>query len=687
MCRQQTAGRTGLDASPGPASAVGPWVTSRGSCRAILAAVALVAAAGCHDDRQRAGSTAGAQQAGDTSTGRYSANARPELVQVLRDDLLAPRSRADGGGRAWLDLDAGARRDAQVVAGRPASFAIVYEAGPLGVAEGGAVYLQSPPFWYWDAPQTLSSELPGYTEVRTDADGVELESLAAGQGLLVIEIGGRALRQGERIHIDYTSRADRYAERDSRIWIAVDGDGDGVRRVLADSPAVDVVAGPPARLVATLPTTARPGDTVRLTVAVLDAWGSAGVSFDGEITLTVPDGLSLPGRVSFDGDDDGRLSVEGVVAEPGVFRVQVTGADGLEALSNPLVVTPSAPRVLWADLHGHSNLSDGTGTPDDYYAYARDVAGLDVAALTDHDHWGILALDQHPDMWDAIAEAAERHHEPGRFVTLLGYEWTSWLYGHRHVLFFGDRGEVWSTLDAATETPTGLWKAVAAWHQETGVDALTFAHHSAGDPVATDWSFVPDPHVEPVTEIVSVHGSSEAADSPVRVGGAVAGNFVRDVLDRGLRFGFVGSGDSHDGHPGLAHLAAPSGGLAAILSDDLTREAVLAALRARRTYATNGPRLYLRFSLDGHPMGSTIPPARADSPSEQELDWAVSAAAPVARVVLIGRGGIVADLEADESAELSGRVSVPRLAAGDYLYLRVEQVDGGLAWTSPVYQD
>jgi len=33
-------------------------------------------------------------------------------------------------------------------------------------------------------------------------------------------------------------------------------------------------------------------------------------------------------------------------------------------------------------------LSDGTGTPEDYFAYARDVAALDVIALTDHDHWG-----------------------------------------------------------------------------------------------------------------------------------------------------------------------------------------------------------------------------------------------------------------------------------------------------------
>ncbi len=39
-----------------------------------------------------------------------------------------------------------------------------------------------------------------------------------------------------------------------------------------------------------------------------------------------------------------------------------TGA--IRAESNPMVVAGDASRILWADLHGHSNLSDGTGTLD-----------------------------------------------------------------------------------------------------------------------------------------------------------------------------------------------------------------------------------------------------------------------------------------------------------------------------------
>jgi hypothetical protein len=71
------------------------------------------------------------------------------------------------------------------------------------------------------------------------------------------------------------ARVDRFAERAAAVWMAVDGDGDGVRQVLPTPLEVEVVAGPPEHLVATLPSVAAPGDTVELHVAVLDRAGSS----------------------------------------------------------------------------------------------------------------------------------------------------------------------------------------------------------------------------------------------------------------------------------------------------------------------------------------------------------------------------------------------------------------------------
>jgi hypothetical protein len=516
--------------------------------------------------------------------------------------------------------------------------------------------------------------------VSTAAEGVSLAPETLDVGLLAIGVGGRALAAGERVRIEYGAGpagavADRFAERESRFFFGVDGDGDGVRAWIADPPAVDVAPGPPARLVLHLPATARPGEPLPLRAAVLDATGNAGVAFEGTLRLALPPEVEGPTELVLPADAGGLARAELRLPSYGIVRVRAEGPGGLAAESNPCVVAPDVPRLLFGDLHGHSNLSDGTGTPEDYYRYARDVAALDVAALTDHDHWGIPFLDETPAHWSRIEAAAQRFHEPGRFVTLLGYEWTSWIYGHRHVLHFADAAPLRSSVDERFDTPPELWAALA------GAPALTFAHHSAGAPVATDWSIAPDPVLEPVTEIVSVHGSSEGFDSPEPVRGMIDGNTVRDALARGYRLGLIGSGDSHDGHPGLAQLAAAgSSGLAAIYAAEPTREAVLEALRARRVYATNGPRIVLEATLDGAPMGASLPAGAGKT-----LVVRVAAPGPLEAVELVTPAGVVASTPADGQRSLGFEATAPELAPGSWLYLRVRQSDGGAAWSSPFF--
>jgi hypothetical protein len=642
--------------------------------------VVLLALASCARDE-------GPPAAAGTGAESVSPRPRPELVEALREDLETPRHASDGGGRAWLDLEAST--PPPIRAGETARLEVVYEAGPLGVDEDGVVFLQSSPFWGWSPPQDLDEDLPGYTVATSEAGGLYLETETFADGLLAIHIRGRRLESGERLRIAYGAgplgtRVDRYAESGSRVWIAVDGDGDGVRSLVPDPPEIDIEAGEPVGLIATLPSIAHPGDTVRLTLALVDGVGNAGAPVAATLRLTSsPEGLELPSEVRFEPADAGASSLDVVAPESGIFEVVVESDAGLGGRSNPLFVTAKLPRLLWADLHGHSKLSDGTQTPEGYFRDARDVAGLDVVALTDHDHWGMQPLALHPERWAWIREATARFHQPGRFVTVLGYEWTNWMQGHRHVLYFGDEGEILDSLDPAYDHPSELWAALR------GRPALTFAHHSAGEPVPTNWEVPPDPELEPVTEIVSVHGSSEAMDSPGLLRGPVPGNTVRDALDRGYVLGFIGSGDSHDGHPGLAGLASPSAGLAALLTDDLSREGVREALRARRVYATNGPRILLHVTLDGLPMGSLVEPGAATDPpgpDEHRLIVLALGPRPIVAADLVRSGEIV------ESIEIAGverlfrvETTLPRLAPGEYFYVRVFQDDGGAAWSSPFF--
>ena len=626
-----------------------------------------------------------------------SPDARVDTFETLRADLDVKPDPSDGAGTVSLitPKHEEGRNPAVEVSSRH-RFEILVETGPLGIAEGGGIYLHPSPFWGWDAPQTDFAQGPGYTTVETEAKGVELTLNTLGRELLHVEIGGRALAPGETVRIVYGAGergalVDRYAEKGSRIWIAVDGNGDGYRQVIADSPSVDVFAGPATRLSLHLPSTARPGDTVPLTVAVLDFEGNAGIPFQGEVTLHGSrTGIDLPATIQLGPGDDGHKRIDMIVREEGVYRVGATtmGTQGtLQAESNPLVVREQLDRQHWGDLHGHSKLSDGTGTPEDYFRYARDVAGLDFAALTDHDHWGVRFIDSHPEMWTQIEDATASFHVPGNFVTILGYEWTSWLHGHRHILYFDDHGEVLSSMDPNYETPAQLWDGLR------GKPALTFAHHSAGGPVATNWDFPPDPELEPITEVVSVHGSSEAQDAPGTIYKPVPGNFVREILnEKGFQLGFIGSGDSHNGHPGLVHVAAPpgNGGVAAVLSEDRTREGIQEAMKARRVYATNGPRIWLRVTLDGEPMGTiqkVVENSKPGASKTQDLRIRVAAVAPLEEVDIIRGDQPVERIAVKGEREWSLVRQIPALQPGEFVYVRVIQQDGGIAWSSPIYAE
>lgn len=616
--------------------------------------------------------------------------AQPEILRAMREDRDAPRHPGDGQGRVWLDDG-----PASIPAATAGRWTVAYEAAPTGVAEGGSIYLTVPPFWNWSEPWVATADTPvaerdgrpGLTEVSCDAAGVRLELARLDTHLVAARVGGRALSAGEVVRFVYgageaMARSDRYAEHDEAFLVAVDADGDGVRELVPGGARVDVTAREAAQLAVHLPSCLEPGARGRLVVAVLDGAGNAFRPWVGSLSVEAPEWLGLPDVLELGPDDEGLFAREFEAAGEGVVRVLVESADGLAGMSNPLVVQAGLEPIWWGDLQVHSGVSDGSGTPDDIHRYARDVAALDLVALTDHDHWGQRFLDKHDALWQANLDTVRRYDEPGRFLALPGYEWTNWVEGHRHVVGFGadDGLPLLSSIDEASDTPDELWARLR------DLPVLTFAHHSAGGPVATDWAgHPPDAVLEPLTEVVSVHGSSEAWDSPQRIHRPLRGNFVRDVLLTGARLGFVGGGDSHDGHPGLAHLASPTGGVMAVLGGELTRAGVLQTLRARRTYATTGARMIVRASLGGARQGGSV--RAADGPASLVVLVHGTHLLDGLEVIRGEQVVHVEDWRDEPRLDAAAQLELRDLRAGEFVYLRVHQADGHVAWTSPFFVD
>jgi len=657
-----------------------------------------------------------------------SPNAKQEAHWIGLAEAAVERNPADGGGRAWLEsvrpvdfrepssawLRSDSKLDRPILeASSYHRFEIGFEVGEFGIDEGGMIFLNPEAFWFWSEAQTGDPRAPGYTTAQARREGVEL---LAAQGDAAFVVVGRALEAGERIDFVYGAgelgaQVDRYAERGSEIMIGVDADGDGFREWIDESARIDIAAQPGVRLLAFGPAEIAPGESFEILASITDPVGNrarwpehtrepSGNSLSHFAVQVLEDSsLGIKGAGS-------RLAAESAPDAPrllsftpesgeGTIRLRIEGQGALEGMSfdlPPIIVREAANRLVWGDLHGHTRVSDGTGTPHDYFAYARDVAGLDVIALTDHDHWGPRPLDEQPEVAADLLATAHSFNRPGQFVTIPGYEWTNWLHGHRHVLYFDRDAPIFSALDPRTDRPDELWNALR------GLPALTFAHHSAGEPVATNWFFAPDPELEPLTEIASVHGVSEALDAPFPVHGGIPGNFVRDTLMRGARLGFVGSGDSHDGHPGLAQIAAGQAGLAGIFTATLDRPGLLAAMRRRHSFATNGIRPWLEVHLDDTVMGGILEtggdPSGVLQDDTQDIGEApghvlrvrYEATSPIERIDLI-RSGRVATLAAPDGLSYSLERKIPRLAPGEFHYVRILQEDGGLAWSSPIFAD
>ena len=137
-------------------------------------------------------------------------------------------------------------------------------------------------------------------------------------------------------------------------------------------------------------------------------------------------------------------------------------------------------------------------------------------------------------------------------------------------------------------------------------------------------------------------------------------------------------------HDRQVHTPFP-GGLAAVWAPRLTREALFDALRNRRCYGTTGARIILQFSLDDQPMGSIL--TGYDRERARELVVDVMGTDGVARIEIVRDGKVALverPLRARDAVGVHWRDETP-LAASFCYYVRVVQVDGQRAWSSPIW--
>ena len=343
------------------------------------------------------------------------------------------------------------------------------------------------------------------------------------------------------------------------------------------------------------------GQPFRLIVKVEDAWGNPASSFAGQIQLS-SQLIAFGPVLDMTAGDQGVRHLEGVLANDiGVDRVTARCHYlELSAISNPIEVTETARQhqLFWADPHGGQVVLNSKIAT--FFTYARDVAGLQFVGYQRNadaisvEDWRVQQADEH------------RLLEPGRFVPIPGFEWSGRTSqgGHHNVYFrHHDQAvrrnrpvEVPESFDAATELETSRDLFDAYRGQQVIITPHVGGEHSDIDQH--------DPTLEPAVEIVSTHGTFEW--------------MLEDAIQRGYQLGFLGGSDCYtarpgDDRPGHQLRRYSKSGVTGIYCQDVTLDGFFEAMRARRVFATSGPRMIVSIESDGHWMGesftSTLPPS------------------------------------------------------------------------------
>jgi hypothetical protein len=335
-------------------------------------------------------------------------------------------------------------------------------------------------------------------------------------------------------------------------------------------------------------------------------------------------------------------------APSGALRgpIGASGASRLSTLSGGV-----GTRLVHADMHNHSLLSDGAGNPANAYGLMRE-RGLDVAALTEHASGDVnpgdssscgegtcgRALSLTDAGWEYVRELADAANDPAQgFIAIRGFEWTSVVQGHVNVWFSSEYTDPGRTGGQAGPEAVATFLAdgsggdpisgagMAAMQDSPGAGMAGFYQWLQTEPQTPGWGGGLDgiggfnhPGREPGRfgnfghlagvhdRIVSMEIMNRAADYLFEGVAYGARSPLQVCLDNGWRVGLLGVTDEHGDDAWGGDVSATGKGRSGLwVREDLpyNRVAIKEAMTARRFFATN--KSGLRLDLTATSMVTT----------------------------------------------------------------------------------
>jgi hypothetical protein len=282
---------------------------------------------------------------------------------------------------------------------------------------------------------------------------------------------------------------------------------------------------------------------------------------------------------------------------------------------------------------------------------------LHFLALTDHSHWFNHL------QWSDILTQAQTATVDGAFVGLRGFEWNSHEQGHSDV--FATDTYI-SRENPSYDTLAGFYVWLA-----TQPEAIAQFNHPWGPPYDTGFdNFAYDAAPAQKMALLEVgNGSREEYRTFEEA-------YLR-ALTIGWRVGATNNGDTETPDWGLD---APH--RTGIVAPALTRNDLMAALRARCTFATEDSNLALTLRSGESWMGSTISPT---APIAFNVDFHDPDGEAIT-LEFFDRSILVAATSVSGVISHTWTVTVPG-AAGHFYFVRATQTDGDRAYTTPLWTE
>lgn len=215
--------------------------------------------------------------------------------------------------------------------------------------------------------------------------------------------------------------------------------------------------------------------------------------------------------------------------------------------------------------------------------------------------------------------------------------------------------------------------------QHNGVATSHTSHTGMG----TDWRDN-DPDLEPVVEIYQgARTSAEHEGAPLaplekrtelHAGGYRPLGYWWKALEKGYKLGVQASSDHVSTHTSYA----------CILAESLDRQDLINAIKARHTYgATSNILMDFRIGAGGKTL---LQGDVSSAPGLPEITAKIVGTGPLAKVVVVRNNKYIYSQEPKgETFDLRYRETEAPSPGEHYYYVRAEQKDGNVAWSSPIW--